>query len=69
MNDTSRIKHTLLAARVMPAGQAASLIHDGMVVGASGFTRSGDSKAVLAAFAQKAENDHTRITLNYRLSY
>ncbi len=63
MNDTSRIKHTSLAARVMPAGQAASLIQDGMVVGASGFTRSGDSKAVLAAFAEKAEDDHTRITL------
>ena len=37
----------------MSARQAASLIGDGMVVGASGFTRSGDSKAVLAALAEK----------------
>jgi acetyl-CoA hydrolase/succinyl-CoA:acetate CoA-transferase len=47
----------------MPAHQAAAFIHDGMVVGASGFTRSGDSKAVLVAFAKKAECDQARITL------
>ncbi|OJV21756.1 MAG: propionyl-CoA--succinate CoA transferase [Dyadobacter sp. 50-39] len=63
MHDLSRIKHTLLVTKVMSARQAAALIHDGMVVGASGFTRSGDSKAVLAALAEKAECDHTRITL------
>ncbi|SDF57119.1 acetyl-CoA hydrolase [Dyadobacter soli] len=63
MPDTSRIKHTSLASKVMSSSQAAELIHDGMVVGASGFTRSGDSKAVLAALAEKAEYEHTRITL------
>ncbi|MGN7884294.1 succinate CoA transferase [Dyadobacter sp. 22481] len=63
MPDTSRIKHTSLASKIMPARQAAALIGDGMVIGASGFTRSGDSKAVLAALAEKAEHDHTRITL------
>lgn len=63
MPDTSRIKHTFLASKIMSASQAATLIYDGMVVGASGFTRSGDSKAVLAALAEKAEYDHTRITL------
>lgn len=63
MFDTSRIKRIALNPKIMSATQAASLIVDGMVVGASGFTRSGDSKAVLAAFAEKAENNHTRITL------
>lgn len=63
MPDTSRIKLASLASRIVPAEQAASLISDGMVIGASGFTRSGDSKAVLAALAVKAETDHTRITL------
>ncbi|GGN07035.1 hypothetical protein GCM10010967_48070 [Dyadobacter beijingensis] len=47
----------------MSARQAAALIGDGMVVGASGFARSGDSKAVLAALAEKDARDHTRITL------
>lgn len=61
--DISRIKHSTLASKIMSARQAAALIDDGMVVGASGFTRSGDSKEVLAALAEKAENDHTRITL------
>ncbi len=63
MFDTSRIKYKTLSSKIMSAPQAASLIEDGMVVGASGFTRSGDSKAVLAALAGRAENDHTRITL------
>lgn len=63
MPDTSRIKNTALSSKIMSPSEAAALIHDGMVVGTSGFTRSGDSKAVLAALAQKAERDHTRITL------
>lgn len=63
MPDPSRIKHISLASKVMSARQAAALIGDGMVVGASGFMRSGDSKAVLAALAEKVERDQTRITL------
>lgn len=63
MHETSRIKNIGLQSRITSAQQAASLIEDGMVIGASGFTRSGDSKAVLAALAEKAEIDHTRITL------
>ncbi|WP_143828944.1 succinate CoA transferase [Dyadobacter fermentans] len=47
----------------MPAREAAALIRDGMVIGASGFTRSGDSKAVLPALAQIAESERIRITL------
>lgn len=47
----------------MSARSAAAFIEDGMTVAASGFTRSGDSKAVLAAFAENAETAPSRITL------
>lgn len=63
MSDTARIRYNGLSAKITTAGKAAEYIENRMVVGASGFTRSGDSKAVLAALAEKAEKDHTRITL------
>ena len=47
----------------MTAEQAASLIQNGMVVGSSGFTKAGDSKAVLPAFAERAKREGIQITL------
>ncbi|TLV04028.1 succinate CoA transferase [Dyadobacter luticola] len=47
----------------MEAGPAASFIQDGMVVASSGFTKSGDSKAVLLALSERAEFDPLQITL------
>jgi len=45
------------------AHAAAAHIKNGMVVGSSGFTKAGDSKAVLAALAERAAVDPLRITL------
>ncbi|MCF0069308.1 succinate CoA transferase [Dyadobacter sp. CY261] len=47
----------------MSASQAALLIRDGMVVASSGFTRSGDSKEVLPALAERGETEQYQITL------
>nr|WP_295922805.1 succinate CoA transferase [uncultured Dyadobacter sp.] len=63
MLNSSRIKKAGLNDRIMSAQQAAGIIQDGMVVASSGFTRSGDSKAVLAALAERNETDPCRITL------
>lgn len=49
--------------KIITATQAASLFKDKMVVGSSGFTKAGDSKAVLPAFATRAANEHIGITL------
>lgn len=61
--NTSRIKLAGLNNKVMDATQAAALFRNGMVVGASGFTKSGDSKAVLAALAQRAQHEDIKVTL------
>lgn len=47
----------------MTADKAALLIDDKAVVGASGFTKAGDSKSVLPAFAKRAANEDVAITL------
>jgi succinyl-CoA:acetate CoA-transferase len=52
--DQDRIRCRALRAKIMSSGEAAQLIGDGMTVGASGFTRAGDAKAVLAALAERA---------------
>ncbi len=49
--------------KIITATEAAGLIKDKMVVGSSGFTKAGDSKAVLPAFAARAANEHIGITL------
>ena len=54
MSNSSRILNTMLTERIMSAKQAASFIEEGMVVASSGFTKSGDSKAVLNALAERA---------------
>ncbi|PPL04605.1 succinate CoA transferase [Parapedobacter indicus] len=58
-----RIKATQLIDKVTTAEQAAQLFEHGMVVGSSGFTKAGDSKAVLDALARRAEKEEFRITL------
>lgn len=58
-----RIRKADLIQRLMTAGQAALLIKDKMVVASSGFTKSGDSKAVLPALAERAKTDPLKITL------
>ncbi|MDR5754303.1 MULTISPECIES: succinate CoA transferase [unclassified Caballeronia] len=55
-----RIRCAALRAKITTADDAARLIHDGMTVGASGFTRAGDAKAVPAAFAERARADAAR---------
>jgi len=58
-----RIKVESLHHKVVTAEEAAKLFEDGMVVGASGFTKAGDSKAVLPALAERAKTDPVKITL------
>lgn len=58
-----RIKRAELIDRLMTPEQAAALIKDKMVVASSGFTKSGDSKAVLPALAVRAKTDPLKITL------
>jgi succinyl-CoA:acetate CoA-transferase len=63
MENLARIKNKTLTDKIIPAKEAAGLIQNGMVVAASGFTKSGDSKAVLLAFGERAQIDHSQITL------
>ena len=58
-----RILNADLAQKLMSSEKAASFISDKMVVASSGFTKAGDSKAVLAALALKAKIDPLKITL------
>jgi succinyl-CoA:acetate CoA-transferase len=59
-----RIRNKSLLSKICSAGEAASLIKDGMTVGTSGFTPSGYPKAVPLALAEKANRDHkVKITL------
>ncbi|MEK6451111.1 MULTISPECIES: succinate CoA transferase [Myroides] len=58
-----RIKFAPYRERIISAEEAALLIHDQAVVGASGFTKAGDSKSVLPAFAQRAAEENVAITL------
>ncbi|MTH59690.1 acetyl-CoA hydrolase/transferase family protein [Paracoccus litorisediminis] len=58
-----RIRHKGLRDRVVSADQAASLIKDGMVLGMSGFTRSGEAKAVPLALAERARREPLKVTL------
>lgn len=58
-----RVENASLREKIMSAQQAAELFKDGMVVGASGFTKGGDSKVVLKALAQRATTSPLKITL------
>lgn len=58
-----RIKYAPYKDLIRSAKEAALLIHDKAIVGASGFTKAGDSKSVLPAFANRAANENVAITL------
>ncbi|MDR5747113.1 acetyl-CoA hydrolase/transferase family protein [Caballeronia sp. LZ029] len=60
-----RIRCAALRGKITSAAEAARLVRDGMIVGASGFTRAGDAKAVPLEIARRAreENEPLRITL------
>lgn len=57
------IKNTQLRQRVVSAEEAASWIKDGMTLGLSGFTRSGDVKAVPFALAERAKKEPLKVNL------
>jgi acetyl-CoA hydrolase/succinyl-CoA:acetate CoA-transferase len=58
-----RIKFNPYKDKIISAAEAALLIPDQAVVGASGFTKAGDSKSVLPAFAERAAKENVAITL------
>ncbi len=60
---SDRIRFQSYKDKVISAQEAVNFLKDKMVVGTSGFTKSGDSKAVLPAFAKKAEFENIAITL------
>ena len=58
-----RIRLESLRSKVTSAEEAAKIIKDGMTVGSSGFTKAGDSKAVLPALAERGKTEKLKITL------
>ena len=58
-----RIRLESLHQKITTAEDAVNIIKDGMVVGSSGFTKAGDSKAVLAALAKRCKTEDLKITL------
>ncbi|WEK69694.1 MAG: succinate CoA transferase [Candidatus Chryseobacterium colombiense] len=58
-----RIRLESLHKKVTTVENAVNIIKDGMVVGSSGFTKAGDSKAILAALAEKGKTEDLKITL------
>lgn len=58
-----RILNAGLATKLMSSEAAAAFIQDKMVVASSGFTKAGDSKAVLASLAKRAEANPLKISL------
>lgn len=58
-----RIKLERLKDKVMTVQEAISFFDNDMVVGASGFTKAGDSKVVLEALAERARTEDIKITL------
>jgi succinyl-CoA:acetate CoA-transferase len=63
MSHTNRIYSTTLTDKITNAAKAAELFRDGMVVASSGFTKAGDSKAILNALAERVQTDPLKITL------
>lgn len=58
-----RIRLEKLKDKVTTVEAAVGFFKDGMTVGASGFTKSGDSKEILPALAERAKNEELKITL------
>ncbi|RDI04557.1 succinate CoA transferase [Flavobacterium sp. AG291] len=61
--EIGRIKFEGYKNSIITADEAALLFENGMTVGSSGFTKAGDSKAVLPAFAARAAHEEIAITL------
>ncbi|WAH37728.1 succinate CoA transferase [Alicyclobacillus dauci] len=59
-----RIQHQGLRDRVITAKEAQAWIKNGMTVGVSGFTKSGDAKAVLRALADRVERTGEELKIN-----
>lgn len=62
-NNYRRIRNELLLDRIVSPDEAASWIQDGMTLGLSGFTRSGDAKAVPYALIKRAEQESFKINV------
>src|SRR5690606_14016428 len=58
-----RILYEEYLSKIISADEAASMIQNNAVVGASGFTKAGDSKSVVPAFAKRAKAEDVAITL------
>lgn len=58
-----RIKLESLRDKVTTAEEAVKIIQDGMTIASSGFTKAGDSKAILPALAERGENEELKVTL------
>lgn len=54
---TERIRYTPLRDRIMTPQEAAAKIQNGMVIGLSGFTRSGDAKVVPMALVDRVKRE------------
>lgn len=59
----NRIKHPLLKSKVISAQEAVTFIKDKMTIATSGFTKAGDSKAVLPELAKYAKENPLKISL------
>lgn len=63
MLNQERILNPTLRNLIITAEQAVSHFETGMAVASSGFTKAGDSKAVLNALAERSKTDPLQITL------
>lgn len=59
----NRVKHPLLKGKIITAQEAVTFIKDKMTVATSGFTKAGDSKAVLPELARYAKENPLKISL------
>ncbi|MDR4894514.1 MULTISPECIES: succinate CoA transferase [unclassified Chryseobacterium] len=58
-----RIRLESLHQKVTTAESAVKIIKDGMTIGSSGFTKAGDSKAILPALAERGKTEDLKVTL------
>ncbi len=58
-----RIRNRSLWDKIISADEAAAMIKDGMTIGMSGFTRSGDAKVVPLAMVRRAKNEPFQVNL------
>lgn len=61
---TERIRYAPLQNRIMTPNEAAARVKDGMVVGLSGFTRSGDAKVVPTALIDRVKKDQQKLQID-----